>query len=43
MGIDINKLNNIFSDQEIQIIIREIINNNYYLDLESVFKRKQKS
>ena len=38
MGIDINKLNNIFSDQEIQIIIREIINNNYYLDLESVFK-----
>ena len=38
MGRNISKFKDIFTNGELKIIIREIINNNYYLDLENILK-----
>lgn len=38
MGRNIGKFKDIFTNGELKIIIREIINNNYYLDLENILK-----
>ena len=36
LGSSLNKLGKIFSSNEIKIIIREIINNNYFIDMNSI-------